>query len=147
MSNSAAVRLTKAEQTEKLMRLLSSGLSVRAAAKQLDISERQARRLKDKAVTDLFHASAAATEKVIGQELHTLNMLQAATMPHALRGNLKAVDTVLSIMDRRAKFLGLYAPDKLTVQVDRVDHAIGQIMDIVDGAADPVTPLRRAIGA
>lgn len=147
MSNLAAARLTKAEQTERLMRLLSSGLSVRAAAKQLDISERQARRLKDKAVTELFHSTAAATEKVIGQELHTLNMLQAATMPHALRGNLKAVDTVLSIMDRRARFLGLYAPDKIKVELDRVERAVGEIVDILDGATDPVTPLRRAIGA
>lgn len=147
MPDRAAARLAKADQTERLMRLLSSGLSVRAAATQLDMSERQARRLKDKAVTDMFHSMAAATEKVIGQELHTLNMLQAATMPHALRGNLKAVDAMLSIMDRRARFLGLYAPDKLTVQVDRVDRAVGQIVDILDGATDAVTPLRRAIGA
>jgi hypothetical protein len=45
-------------------------------------------------------------------ELRRLDIMLEATMPAAMRGIPQAVDRVLKIMERRAKLLGLDAPQK-----------------------------------
>jgi hypothetical protein len=48
-------------------------------------------------------------------ELARLDKLQASIWDEAVAGNIKAVEAVAKIMDRRAKLLGLTAPDKVEV--------------------------------
>lgn len=53
-----------------------------------------------------------AYEEWVGEELATLDQLQRAMLPLARTGQEKAVDRVLSIMDRRSKLLGLDQPER-----------------------------------
>jgi hypothetical protein len=41
-------------------------------------------------------------------EMQRLNELQAAIYPAAVEGDIKAIDTCLALMDRRARLVGLY---------------------------------------
>lgn len=60
-------------------------------------------------------------EEARQQELDRLDRLQRAVWPNALQGDLAAVNSVLRIMDRRARYLGLDAPIKHDVTVETVD--------------------------
>jgi hypothetical protein len=54
-------------------------------------------------------------DELRGLELERLDALHQAMWPRAIRGNVWAVDRVLSIMQRRARLLGLDAPRRLAV--------------------------------
>lgn len=60
-------------------------------------------------------------EEARQQELDRLDRLQRAVWPNALQGDLAAVNSVLRIMDRRARYLGLDAPIKHDLTVETVD--------------------------
>ncbi len=62
---------------------------------------------REQAVADV------ATEK--GLDLDRLEHLIAAVWPEAVRGNLPAVDRVIRILERKAKLLGLDAPERMAV--------------------------------
>lgn len=59
-------------------------------------------------------------------ELDRLDRLQAAVWGSASKGDVKAVDSVLKIMDRRARLLGLDAPTRHQVETTVHD---GQSID------------------
>lgn len=55
------------------------------------------------------------------QELDRLDRLQRSVWTNAIQGDLQAVATVLRIIDRRAKLLGLDAPVKQEITVETLD--------------------------
>lgn len=57
--------------------------------------------------------AATAFEDWISEELAKMDRLERALLPQALQGQGAAAEKVLSIMDRRAKLLGLNKPDKV----------------------------------
>lgn len=57
--------------------------------------------------------AATAFEDWVSEELAKLDRLERALLPQALKGQGRAAEKVLSIMDRRAKMLGLNKPDKV----------------------------------
>jgi hypothetical protein len=64
------------------------------------------------------------------QELDTINRLQLAAWPNALKGDTKAILTIVRLMERRAKLLGLDMPIKIEQEVitwngdDTIDRAV-----------------------
>lgn len=61
-------------------------------------------------------------------ELDRLDTMQTALWPKVLSGDTKAIDTTLRLMDRRAKLLGLDAPQRMeVVTLDAVDAAIADL--------------------
>ena len=70
--------------------------------------------------------------EVLQQELSRLDRLLSGIYPQAVQGNLAAVDRVLKIMDRRAKYLGL---DQIKVDVTTRD---GDLADL-DAALQALT--------
>lgn len=60
---------------------------------------------------------AEAFEAYRAEELAKLSALERAAMPKALGGDRLMIDRVLSIMERRAKMLGLDAPQQIAMQV------------------------------
>jgi hypothetical protein len=50
-------------------------------------------------------------DEVIGEELHTLSLMQQELMPLIRERRLPAFDRLISVMRRRAALLGLDAPD------------------------------------
>lgn len=76
-----------------------------------------------------FYALSRALTRTLQQpadelrkmESDRLDRLQMAVWARALQGDPKAVDTVLKIMDRRSRLLGLDAPTKMQVEATNYD--------------------------
>lgn len=60
----------------------------------------------------------------VSEQMAYLDGLLRAVMPDALRGDTTAVTAALGILDRRAKMLGLNAPDRVVVAA-RIEKAGG----------------------
>lgn len=88
----------------------------------------------------------------LAEELAKLDLLEHELLPTALSGgpkggvNLRAVDRVLAIRDRRARMLGLDSPSRLevTMRVEQVAKAIELV--VVEMGLDPDT-VRPILGA
>jgi hypothetical protein len=61
----------------------------------------------------LNESMTLATEQIRAIELRRLDEMQVKIFDNAAKGDLLAIDRVLAIHDRRAKMLGLNAPEKI----------------------------------
>lgn len=134
MPSQTVTKAQEALQGGKLLDLVAAGSSVAAAARAIGLNERTGQRLYHAELQRYFKENATQREELVGRELRTLDLLQRRVMRMALDGDLKAVDRVLAIMDRRGKMLGLDAAAKVSVKVSRVDEALADIVKIIDGS-------------
>lgn len=84
-----------------------------------------------------------ANEHDRAQELERLDRLQVALWPRAIKGDDRAVSTILRIMEMRAKIMGLFAPTKIQAEVVNYD-ATGDLDADVDELARHFDELDRA---
>jgi hypothetical protein len=134
MASKAVTEAQEALDGGKLLDLVAAGSSIAAAARAIGLKERTGQRLYHAELQRYFQENATQREELVGRELRTLDLLQRKVMRQALDGDLKAVDRVLAIMDRRGKMLGLDAAAKVTVEVSRVDEKLAEIVQIIDGS-------------
>ena len=66
-------------------------------------------------------------EELRNAELDRLDRLQLAIWQKAMRGETNAIGTVLRIMERRARLLGLDAPQKIQAEVMNYDAGSGSL--------------------
>jgi hypothetical protein len=86
---------------------------------------------------------------VLGEEMAKLDLLEHELLPKALSGepeggvNLRAVDRVLAIHDRRARMLGLDSPSRVevTMRVEQVARAIELVVIEMGMDAEMVRPI------
>ncbi len=116
MPASKAQRTKTAERRAQAVQLRIAGASWETIARQCGYASRGA------ANTDVTRAMEAATAEatrnadVLRQlELTRLDRLQRAVWAEAIKGDGDAIRTVLGIIDRRCKLLGLSAPSKVEV--------------------------------
>jgi hypothetical protein len=60
-------------------------------------------------------------------ELDRLDAMQNALWDKVLAGDTKAIDTTLRLMDRRAKLLGLDAPQRHELTLESIDAALADV--------------------
>ena len=66
-----------------------------------------------KAIREAWQERARTSiDEWVGEELAKLDRLERSLMPLALQGQATAAERVLSVMDRRAKLLGLNKPER-----------------------------------
>lgn len=76
-------------------------------------------------------------QEVLDQELDRLDRLQVAVWPRAMKGDDRAINTILRLMERRAKLLGLDAAQKVQAEVTTydghrdIDGEIERILQII----------------
>lgn len=129
MANSKAIRAYTAQRRTKAIALRMAGADWDTIADRLDYSSRA------HACKDLTRALAAnlaemgrSVEELREVELMRLDRLQAALWAAAVGGDVRAVDSVLRIVDRRCKLLGLDAPLRAEVfTVDAIDAQIAEL--------------------
>ena len=91
-------------------------------------------------------------EEVLEIELDRLDRLQVAVWPRAMKGDDRAINTILRLMERRAKLLGLDAAQKIQAEVKTydghrdIDAEIERILEVIRGA-DHGQPLALESGA
>lgn len=110
----------KARGREREIRALDlriSGMNYRNIAQQLDISESGAYKAVIRALKRLNEQIMERADEVRRMELDRLDKMLRGLWPAALKGNQGAVDRVVKIMDRRARYIpGLNTPDQIEVR-------------------------------
>lgn len=81
-------------------------------------------------------------EELRDTELDRLDRLQLGLWGKAIQGDVRAVDSVLRIIDRRARLLGLDAPSQVnlkaevnTYDANSIDSEVARLIQILDSGA------------
>lgn len=82
---------------------------------------------------------SAGADEMRETELDRLDRLQRFAWPQASQGNLRAIETILRIMGRRAKLLGLDAPLKAEVTTyeggTEIDREVQRLVALLDSGS------------
>jgi len=95
------------ERRQKAFELRKSGASFVEIGKSLGISTQAAHQHVQKKIKALAKKTDEDAMEVMRMELERLDQMLLGLYRDAISGKVTAVDRVLKIMDRRAKFLGL----------------------------------------
>lgn len=96
-------------------KLRQSGMSVFEIAERLQITEHVVRSGLDITLKSAAEAMThGAKEDLLHLELDRLDSLQQSLWQDAMGGNTRAVDSILKVMDKRHKLLGLEAKTEQT---------------------------------
>jgi hypothetical protein len=111
-SKNSATRIKAAERRTRALELRKQGLSYREIGRELGISEQRAHRVITAELARLNAKRAEQAAEVTRLELERLDSMWAGVWEKAKAGDGPAIDRALAIMGRRAKLLGLDAPDR-----------------------------------
>lgn len=136
-----------AERDARIFALKKAGVSAREIAKRFDMTTSAVSKAIQRQLEKLNQESKLNYVEVLRMELERLDALQASIWPMTqnrkqnnpdgsevtIEPDLKAVQQVLSVMDRRAKLLGM---DRMNVNVSLADapSTAGQIKVTLAGA-------------
>jgi len=110
-------RETAAERRVRSLQLRQRGCSYRAIGRQLGVSEAQAHKDVQASLQALAALETGTAEELRALELERLDALLLIVNDEVEQGNLAAVDRALRIGERRAKLLGLDAPQRMDTTV------------------------------
>jgi hypothetical protein len=116
VSRLAPARLRTAALEEECLRLRREGLSHRQIASRLGIVPSTAYKRIRHGLSEVNERNLESATELRALETQRLDELQQAIWEQAAGGDLKAIDRILRIMERRAKLLGLDGPQ-------RIEHA------------------------
>lgn len=105
-------RIVAEENRAKAVEFRKMGMSYEAIGKQLGISGQAAHQAVLKAMKGVKVRQDKDANIIKLVEYENLDRLQLAAWPGAMKGNHLLIDKVLKIMERRAKMMGLDAPEK-----------------------------------
>lgn len=106
----------------KALELRKRGASYSQIAAQLGITKGGASEAVQRALAKLRASIAESATEVIELESQRLDEMFSVAYAQAKVGNFGAIDRCLSIMGRRAKLLGLDAPDRTDARIE-IDHS------------------------
>ena len=113
-----AIMIVNETRTVEILRLARQGWQCQAIADKLGIARLQVYRLIQAALADAVIARKEEVAHLTELELQRLDAMTKGVSEAAEKGNSRAIDSALKIMDRRAKMLGLDAPTKQEIAGD-----------------------------
>ena len=102
-----------AERRQRALDLRIAGVRYRQIAKELGISHQLAFHDVQVSLGELAKLSGQKAEKVRELEVERCDKLSMAMWPKAKAGDHKAAQAILHAMERRARLLGLDAPERV----------------------------------
>jgi len=108
--NNKAATASKTERVQRAFELRKAGKSLRQISELLGYSHEMVRKDINSVIQSIVTETKDLATDMITLELARLNDLQFAVWPDARKGDRKCIDTMLRIMERRAKLLGLDTP-------------------------------------
>lgn len=105
-------RIRAAENRARAVEYRKMGMSYQAIGDQLHISAPAVYKTVRKAMQAVKVEQDQDAEIIKAMEYENLDRLQLAAWPGAMKGNHLLIDRILKIMERRAKLMGLDAPEK-----------------------------------
>lgn len=115
--------IARAERDREAMARRAGGMCYSQIAKELGMSNKSVAYKAVVRVLEQWQAETAESAEVVRDiELRRLDEMLAGLWPKAKKGDPQAIDRVLKIMDRRAKFLGLDAPERTELSIAPADQ-------------------------
>lgn len=143
MPASKAQRAKTADRRGKAIALRLAGMDWQTIADRLDYSSRAAACVDvNRALEANLAEQSQAADTLRETETLRLDRLQAAAWPSAVKGDLKAIETVLKVIDRRVKLQGLDMPLRAELSGPdggpmQLQHAnLAKLYDLIDAAGD-----------
>lgn len=114
MRNYAQEKLPAAERRRQALDLRRTGATFRQIADTLGVTQSTAHKYVATEIDRLNAASREDAERVRTLEADRLDRALLSIWPQVTRGNFGAIDRMIRIMERRARLLGLDAPNKFS---------------------------------
>lgn len=111
------------------LELRKAGFSYRAIAEKLDIGHAQAHKDVMGELERLAQLRDGKATEILELELERLDMLTKGLEPMASAGNPGSVNSFLRVMERRAKLLGLDAPERFEDVTKLTDEQLQRIIE------------------
>jgi hypothetical protein len=111
-TKTSPARIGRCKHATMVMKLRLEGLTHREIGNRMGFSEVRAFRICQEELDRLNAIRAETADQLQRLEVSRLDMLLRAVWAKAKEGDFRAIDRVLSIMERRAKLLGLDLADK-----------------------------------
>ena len=108
-------RYTTLERRQKALELRKIGYDYKTIGKTLGVSSKTAFAYVQKCLEEIRANTHETAEDILELELKRLDVAQAALMPRVREGDPRAIDTLMRVQERRAKYLGLDAANKLEI--------------------------------
>ncbi len=108
----AAATIQAAENTKRAYDLRRAGISYREIAQTLGVSLDTAFHYVNDVLVETATLTTNLREEVRQLEIERLDSMLSGIWARASAGNERSVETVLKIMDRRSRLLGLDAPQR-----------------------------------
>jgi len=121
----------------RALALRTTGLCYARIAEAMGLSESGARMCVVRAIGRLEAEVSEAASEVKRLELERLDRMQTALWAKAAKGDTKAIDSSLRVMERRARLVGLDAPILFNWRKDaeRMGIPVAEVFDQMVGAA------------
>jgi hypothetical protein len=116
-------RAERATRRAEALKMRLAGIRIDHIAKHFSVHPRTVYAWVAEAIRDIPREEA---DELRSLERDRLDALQQAVWADAMRGDTKAVDRVLAIMDRRARYLGLY--DAQAEGLERVGSLLDRLI-------------------
>ncbi len=134
MAKTKLTEIERAERRGKALELRAAGATYEIIARNLSYSSRgHAHRDIQQALEDIVKRPA---EELLGEELNRLEKLLSGIWADARKGeDVAKTRAVLQILDMRAKYLGLYAPERVetSIRMDDPEKIADAIVQIAEG--------------
>src|SRR5437016_4803851 len=105
----SVARIGRAERAARALDLRKAGMTFKEIGAEMGFTEQRAHRIVTQELARLNAKRAESAGAVTRLEMERLDAMLAAVWKRAKKGNLPAIDRVLSILARRAKLLGIDA--------------------------------------
>lgn len=109
----SAAKARTLDRQAKALELRRMGKGYVEIAAALEIGKSQAHRLVKAGLAEAREQIRASGDELRSEELSRLDALLSSLWPQARKGSLGAVDRVIKVMERKAKLLGLDAPQRV----------------------------------
>lgn len=126
----AISKLERAQRAAQIMQLRKEGLTYRAIGERVGLSYEMVRREIQIVMRQYLEDAKDSQHEIVMLELLRLDDLLTSAYQGAMNGEVKMIDAVLKIMERRAKLLGLDAQvTTRQVQLTVTPEQIGAMSD------------------
>lgn len=121
-----------AELAVQAFTLYKLGFTQRQIAKQIGRSLTRVNQMIQEELRRLGRERKELGEYMLDLELRRIDDMMTGILPRAMKGDVHAIDRVVKLQERRARYLGLDKPERHV-------HAVGTLEDLV-AATTPAPP-------
>lgn len=112
VNNTSTAKARKLQHQVEALELRRAGLGYTAIGARMGLGKSQAHRLVVAALDEARAQVSANADDLRAEEVSRLDAMLTGLWPAARKGAVSAIDRVVKIMERRARLLGLDAPER-----------------------------------